>query len=231
MRAVGPAQDANSAGFLRRDLGTATDTKDVSVVQSPSRRLWTPRPPQPRSVADALGLRSGSVVKGQAGVVLRSTAFWRCLENGGGEGRQGSQITEDTLRQKCTLTESAFYGMLNWTRTTKKMQCRVSHVDRQSRLDVGRVEPVAKHRSLRSRFLPSSGRALDHWEKYECQYAEATVLSPVLEAERTLNPGVPGQLRSGHSPRAFLTSCTGCLQHPKNWQDAVGGWSPGQSQA
>ena len=41
---------------------------------------------------------------------------------------------------------------------------------------------------------------------------------------------VPGRLRREHSTRAFLTSCTGCLKYPKNWQDSIGGWSPGQSQ-
>ena len=37
--------------------------------------------------------------------------------------------------------------------------------------------------------------------------------------------------RREHSPRAFLTSCTGFLRYPTTWQDAIGGWSPRQSQA
>ena len=75
------------------------------------------------------------------------------------------------------------------------------------------------------------------WERCECKYAEATVLSQVLEANLTLNgekllcEGVAGRLWREHSPRAFLTSCTGCLEYQSNWQDAIGGWSTGQSQA
>ena len=89
----------------------------------------------------------------------------------------------------------------------------------------------------RDYFLPVPTKGLNHWKRYECKYAEATVLSQVLEANLTLNgekllcEGVAGRLWREHSPRAFLTSCTGCLEYPSNWQDAIGGWSPGQSQA
>ena len=86
-------------------------------------------------------------------------------------------------------------------------------------------------------FLPVPTKTLDRWENYECKYAEVTVLSQVLESELSVNgekllcQGVPGRLWREHSPRAFLPSCTGGLRYPKNWQDAIGGWSPGQSQA
>ena len=77
---------------------------------------------------------------------------------------------------------------------------------------------------------------LDHWERFECKYSEATVLSQALEAALVINKepllcnNVPGRLWKEHSPRAFLPSCTGCLRYPKSWQDAIGGWSLGQSQ-
>ena len=88
----------------------------------------------------------------------------------------------------------------------------------------------------RDYFLPVPTRKLEHWERYECRYSEASILSRVLEAQLKSNnsellcPKVPGRLWKEHSRRAFLPSCTGCLKYPKNWQDAVGGWSPGQSQ-
>ena len=81
-------------------------------------------------------------------------------------------------------------------------------------------------------FLPVPTRALEHCEKYECRYDEETVLSQVLETELVLNDekllcnDVPGRLWKEHSPRG----CTGCLRYARNWQDAIGGWSPGQSQ-
>ena len=58
------------------------------------------------------------------------------------------------------------------------------------------------------------------------------MLSQVLESRLVLNEKkLLGRLWKEHSPRAFLTSCTGgCLRYPRNWQDAIGGWSPGQSQ-
>ena len=52
----------------------------------------------------------------------------------------------------------------------------------------------------------------------------------MINDEPLLCKNVPGRLWREHSPRAFLTSCTGCLRYPKNWQDTIGGWSPGQSQ-
>ena len=52
----------------------------------------------------------------------------------------------------------------------------------------------------------------------------------VLNEEKLLCDDVLGRLWKEHSPRAFLTSCTGCLRYTRNWQDAIGGWSPGQSQ-
>ena len=64
-----------------------------------------------------------------------------------------------------------------------------------------------------------------------------TLRFQVLESELSVNgekllcQGVPGRLWREHSPRSFLPTCTGCLRYPKNWQDAIGGWSPGQAQA
>ena len=107
-----------------------------------------------------------------------------------------------------------------------------------SRVDVSRLETVVRICLVGKRLLPPGpDKTLDHWERYKCKYAEATVLSQVLEAELSINGeklmwmGVPGRLWREHSPRAFLPSCTGCLRYTQNWQDANGGWSPGQSQA
>ena len=78
-------------------------------------------------------------------------------------------------------------------------------------------------------FLPVPSRDLDHWEKFECKCSEAPILSQTLEAalaigmETLLCNHVPGRLWKEHSQRAFIPSCTGCL-------DAIGGWSLGQSQ-
>ena len=145
----------------------------------------------------------------------------------------------------CSLTEDAFRGNLARTKTTgkdKKIQSRVLHVSRNCWLLDPEWLPVGWELWKtaapwdRDYFLPVPTRSLEHWERYECKYAEAAVLSRVLEAYLQSNntdllcPKVPGLLWKEHSPRAFLPSCTGCLKYPKNWQDALGGWSPGQSQ-
>ena len=49
-------------------------------------------------------------------------------------------------------------------------------------------------------FLQVPTKTLDHWERYECKYPEATVFSQVLEAELSVNgeklmcKGAPGRL-------------------------------------
>ena len=183
------------------------------------------------------------VVNEQAAIVLRCYAFWRCLESWGAlrfSDHRGLSPTE------CTVTEEAFKGVLVRTKTTgrdKKVLKRVLHIDRKCWLlhpewmSVGWKLWQENAPWERDYFIPVPTKSLDHWERYECRYAEATVLSQLLETELVLNgekllcPDVPGRLWREHSPRAFLTSCTGCLRYPKNWQDALGGWSPGQSQA
>ena len=183
------------------------------------------------------------VVDEQAKTVLRCYAFWRCLECWGAlrfSDHRGLIPTE------CNLTDTAFRGMLTRTKTTgrdKKILNRVLHVDRrcwllrQDWLEVGWTLWQKSAPWERDFFLPVPTKALEYWERYECRYSEATVLSQVLESQLVLNEekllcdDVPGRLWKEHSPRAFLTSCTGCLRYPRNWQDAIGGWSPGQSQA
>ena len=183
------------------------------------------------------------VVDDQANIVLRCYAFWRCLESWAVLRFSDHRWLSPQL---CTLTETAFKGMLSRTKTTgadKKVHSRVLHVDRKCWLLHPEWMPVGWQLWQRSApwerdfFLPVPTKEQDHWERYECKCSEATVLSQVLEANLTINgekllcTGVPGRLWREHSPRAFLTSCTGCLWYPKNWQDAIGGWSPGQSQA
>ena len=171
------------------------------------------------------------------------TRFWRCLESWAAlrfSDHRGFSPSS------CSLTETAFKALLTRTKTTgvdKKVQSRVSHVDRECWLknsnwvDIGWKIWEESAPWERDYFLPVPTKALNHWERYECKYAEATVLSQVLGANLALNgekllcEGFPGRLWREHSPRAFLTSCTGCLEYQSNWQDAIGGWSPGQSQA
>ena len=183
------------------------------------------------------------VVDEKTGVVLRCYAFWRCLESWAALRFSDHRGLSPS---SCSLTETAFKALLTRTKTTgvdKKVQSRVLHVDRDCWLkdsnwmDIGWKIWEESAPWERDYFLPVPTKALNHWERYECKYAEATVLSQVLEANLTLNgekllcEGVAGRLWREHSPRAFLTSCTGCLEYPSNWQDAIGGWSPGQSQA
>ena len=183
------------------------------------------------------------VVNERANVVLRCYAFWRCLESWAALRFSDHRGLSPQL---CTLTESALKGTLSRTKTTgsdKKVQSRVLHVDRRCWLLHPEWMPVGwklwsdSAPWERDFFLPVPTKSMDRWERYECKYAEATVLSQVLEdslsvnGEKLLCTGVPGRLWREHSPRSFLPSCTGCLRYPKNWQDAIGGWSPGQSQA
>ena len=121
---------------------------------------------------------------------------------------------------RCSLTESAFKGTLTRTKTTgadKKVQFRALHVDRQCWL----VHPDWMQVGLDlwqtsapwERDFPYRPKL---WDKYECKYVEATVLSRILEV-------APGRLRREHSPRACLTSCTGCPRYGEKWQDAIEG--------
>ena len=77
-------------------------------------------------------------------------------------------------------------------------------------------------------FLPVPTKTLDHWERYECKYAEATVLSQVLEAELSINrekvmcKGVPGRLWREHSPRAFQMLCVLALSGEFRFSDHRG---------
>ena len=183
------------------------------------------------------------VVDIQSETVLRCYAFWRCLESWAALRFSDHRGLSPAA---CRVTEGAFKAVLTRTKTTgadKKIQSRVLHVDRDCWLlhsdwiTVGwnLWEEAAPWE--RDYFLPVPTKCLTHWERYECKYAEATILSQVLETrlaligENLLCEGVAGRLWREHSPRAFLTSCTGCLNYPTNWQDAIGGWSPGQSQA
>ena len=178
------------------------------------------------AVAEAL------VVDNQSETVLRCYAFWRCLESWAAlrfSDHRGLSPAD------CRVTEGAFKTVLTRTKTTgadKKIQSR--HSDWIS-IGWKLWEEAAPWE--RDYSLPVPTKSLTHWERYECKYAEATILFEVLEAKLTLNgesvlcEGVAGRLWREHSPRAFLTSCTGCLKYPTNWQDAIGGWSPGQSQA
>ena len=173
---------------------------------------------------------------------LRCCAFWSCLES-----LEALRFSDHRglSPNTCSLTEGAFKGMLSRTNTTgpdKKVQSRVLHLDRGWWLLYPEWMPVGWKLWLttapqeRDFFLPVLTKAPDHREKYECRYSEATVRSQVPEAELTLNKekllctGVPGRLWRVHCPSSFLASCTGCLRYPK-WQDAIGGWSPGQSEA
>ena len=183
------------------------------------------------------------LVDSQAETVLRCYAFWRCLESWAALRFSDHRGLSPST---CRVTEGAFKAVLTRTKTTgadKKIQSRVLHVDRNCWLlhsdwiTVGWKLWEESAPWERDYFLPVPTKSLTHWERYECKYAEATVLSQILEArliingEKLLCEGVAGRLWREHSPRAFLTSCTGCLEYPINWQDAIGGWSPGQSQA
>ena len=174
--------------------------------------------------------------------VLRCYAFWRCLEAWAAlrfSDHRGKAPSD------CGLNQDAFRGKLTRTKTTgrdKKVQSRVLHVSRNcwvvnpKWLEEGWTlwQKVAPWE--RDYFLPVPTRDLDHWERFECKYSEAAILSQTLETALTVNSEkllcnhVSGRLWKEHSPRAFLPSCTGCLRFPKNWQDAIGGWTPGHSQ-
>ena len=132
------------------------------------------------------------------------------------------------------------------TKTTgkdKKVRSRVLHVSRKCWLSDLDWIPVRWELWKTAAswdtdyFHPVPTRRLEHWERYECKYSEAAVLSGVLEAQLESNntkflcPKVQGHLWREHRLRAFLPSCTCCLKKKtKNWQDEVGGWSRGQSQ-
>ena len=166
------------------------------------------------------------VVDIQPETVLRCYAFWRCLESWAALRFSDHRGLSPAA---CRVTEGAFRAVLTRTKTTgadKKIQSRVLHVDRDCWLlhsdwiTVGwnLWEDAAPWE--RDYFLPVPTKSLSHWERYECKYAEATILSQVLEARLTLNrenllcEGVAGRLWREHSPRAFLTSCTGWSQLP-----------------
>ena len=81
-------------------------------------------------------------------------------------------------------------GMLTRTKTTgkdKKILNRVLHVDRRcwllrpDWLEVGWTLWQKSAPWERDFFLPVPTKALEYWERYECRYSEATVLSQVLD--------------------------------------------------
>ena len=154
-----------------------------------------------------------TVVNEQACIVLRSCAFWRCLESSAALRFSDHRGFSPQL---CSLTESAFKGSLTRTKTTgpdKKVHYRVLHIDRRCwplRPDWMSVGWKLWQKAApweRDFFLPVPTRTLDHWEKYECKYAEVTVLSQVVGCELSVNvekllcqgvPQVPPKLAGCH---------------------------------
>ena len=240
MRPFGPDPHKVGSGLLRASgwlIPWATG-EQLPVVLSPGRCLAKyPKKGQAWQTHSAyIAASKAIVVNERAKSVLRCYAFWRCLECWGAlrfSDHRGLSPTD------CSLTDTAFKGMLTRTKTTgrdKKVLNRALHVDRRcwlltpDWLDVGWE---LWQKSAPGRGISSCQYRHEHLStgrNTSVRYAEVTVLSQVL------GDGARAQRREKllcndvHSPRAFLTSCTGCLRYPRHWQDAVGGWSPGQSQ-
>ena len=90
------------------------------------------------------------------------------------------------------------------------------------RLNLNWLEAVWKKQPTweRDYFLPVPTKFLTHWERYEWKYAEATILSQVLEVRLILNgehlmcQGVAGKFWREHSPASIPYEVHGLSQLP-----------------
>ena len=120
-------------------------------------------------------------------VVLRCYALWRCVD--AWNVLRSADHTSFSFVD-CTNDQEALVGKAAKTNTTgqdKKSAVKGSFpqhgsADVGTEMVAGRVESVAARRSMeKDFFLLAPSKEFCHWDRFECKYAEAVVLSQTPE--------------------------------------------------